>query len=63
MKTSPEGSRGHERAESASKVPAEEGLASADAGELRDRTRQDTVDAEWLSMATGDPALYIKDAE
>jgi len=36
------------------------GLDAADAGSV---ARKNDPDAEWLSMATGDPALYIKDLE
>lgn len=41
-------------------VAAAEQVPGTDAGSAAQKSG---VDADWLSMATGDPALYLKDAE
>ncbi|MDP9409536.1 MAG: hypothetical protein M3P70_03375 [Actinomycetota bacterium] len=39
---------------------AEQISGAADAGSA---TRKTTSEADWLSMTTGDPALYLKDSD
>jgi hypothetical protein len=50
------------RADEEAQVSAAEQVAGVDAMDGY-ATRKGDPDAEWLSMTTGDPALYIKDAE
>jgi hypothetical protein len=51
------------RAAEEAEVSAAEQVAGVDAMDGGYATRKGDPDAEWLSMTTGDPALYIKDAE
>jgi hypothetical protein len=51
------------RADEQAQVSAAEQVAGVDAMDGGPATRKGDPDAEWLSMTTGDPALYIKDAE
>ena len=51
------------RADEEAEVSAAEQVAGVDAMDGGSATRKGDPDAEWLSMTTGDPALYIKDAE
>ena len=51
------------RADDEAQVSAAEQVAGADATDGGSATRKGDPDAEWLSMTTGDPALYLKDAD
>jgi hypothetical protein len=51
------------KADDEAQVSAAEQVAGADARDGGSATRKGDPDAEWLSMTTGDPALYIKDAD
>lgn len=45
------------------RVSAAEQVSGVDAADIDAAVQKRDPDAEWLSMTTGDPALYIKDAE
>ncbi len=51
------------RADDEAQVSAAERVAGTDAADPTSAAQKSDLDAEWLSMVTGDPALYIKDAE
>ncbi len=51
------------RADDEAQVLAAEQVAGTDAADVGSAAQKSALDAEWLSMATGDPALYIKDSE
>ena len=51
------------RADDETQVSAAEPVSIADGPDVGSAARKAASDADWLSMATGDPALYIKDAE
>ena len=44
-------------------VSAAEQLSGTGAPDVGPASEKAAADADWLSMATGDPALYIKDVE
>ena len=48
------------KADDEAQVSAAEQGFGTDAGSAAQKS---DVDADWLSMTTGDPALYLKDAE
>jgi hypothetical protein len=50
-------------ADDEAQVSAAEQVSGTDTTDIGSAPRKAASDADWLSMATGDPALYIKDAE
>ena len=44
-------------------VSAAEQLSGTGGPDVGPASEKAAADADWLSMATGDPALYIKDVE
>jgi hypothetical protein len=51
------------RADDEVQVSAAEQVSGTDAADVGSAAQKSDLDAEWLSMATGDPALYLKDPE
>ncbi len=51
------------RADDEGRVSEPEQVSGIDATDVGSAARKNDPDAEWLSMTTGDPALYIKDSE
>ena len=45
------------------RASTEERLSGVGPEETRDAARKEAEEAAWMSMATGDPALFIKDSE
>lgn len=50
------------RADDEAQVSAAEQVSGTDVADVGSASQKSDLDAEWLSMTTGDPALYIKDA-
>ncbi|MDQ4128437.1 MAG: hypothetical protein M3151_10895 [Actinomycetota bacterium] len=44
-------------------VPTAEQVSGTGVAEVETAAHKSDLDPEWLSMTTGDPALYIRDAE
>lgn len=51
------------RADDEVQVSAAEQVFGTDAADPTSAAQKSDLDAEWLSMTTGDPALYLKDTE
>ena len=51
------------RTDDEAQVSAGERVSGGDATGTASAAHKGDFDADWLSMTTGDPALYIKDAE
>ena len=51
------------RADGEVRISTEERWRAGAPEEARDAKRKEAEDAEWMSMVTGDPALFIKDSE
>ncbi len=51
------------RADEEAQVSVAEQVSGTEAVDGGSARRKGDQDAEWLAMTTGDPALYIKDAE
>lgn len=51
------------RADDEAQVSAAEQVAGTDVTDAGSTARKSDPDADWLSLTTGDPALYLKDAE
>lgn len=51
------------RADDEVQVSAAEQVFGTDAADPTSAAQKSDLDAEWLSMTTGDPALYLKDPE
>jgi hypothetical protein len=51
------------RADDEAQVSTVEQVPGTDGTDSGSAARKSDLDAEWLSMTTGDPALYIKDSE
>ncbi len=52
-----------EMADDEAQVSAVERVSGTDAVGVASAAQKSDPDADWLSMTTGDPALYIKGAE
>jgi len=55
--------KGIGRVDDEAQVPVAEQVSGADVADVGSTARKTASDADWLSMATRDPALYIKDPE
>jgi hypothetical protein len=51
------------RADDEVQVSAAEQVFGTDAADVGSVAQKSDLDAEWLSMTTGDPAPYLKDPE
>lgn len=51
------------RVDDEAQVSAAEQVAGTEATDGATAVRKNDPDADWLSMAMGDPALYLKDPE
>ncbi|HEV8045314.1 MAG TPA: hypothetical protein VGP38_09050 [Rubrobacter sp.] len=52
-----------EWADDETQISAVEQVSGTEDTDVGSASRKAASDADWLSMATGDPASYIKDAE
>lgn len=50
-------------ADDEAQVSAAEQVSGTDAAGTGSAAHKSDLDADWLSMTTGDPALYLKDPE
>ncbi len=50
-------------ADDEAQVSAAEQVSGTGAPDVGSAASKSDLDADWLSMTTGDPALYLKDAE
>ena len=51
------------KADDEAQVSAAKQLSDTATADVGPATEKGAADADWLSMATGDPALYIKETE